>query len=269
MLNGAAFGFAIMMAIATGAVAWIGSRRILQSPYPSTPLSAVLSGWRTLGALVKVSQGLVLIVVAAKLAQIMAFSARNLMLTGRPAIWLVADITVDIGFTLAWAAIALRIGMFILVPGAEDAERRARTWRAVRYGLIFWGAAEAVKISGFVLLIGLRPNWRIVVLTVSTYAPFLFVVASALTRPAIAVGLPRPFRECLRILRENWLGIAVTLGLGALPLGLVYFAVGLIRQAFHPSVVPALLLEAPIAVVSAICYAAFEAVIAAMYRRIK
>ncbi len=267
-MSGAAFGFAILVVVAAGIVYFIGTRRILQSPYPSAPVSAVFSGWRALAALAKVSQGLALVIVAAKVIQISGYSARSLALASRSGNWLAADIAIDVGFTLAWAAIAVRIGMFILAPDIEDAARRARTWRAVRYGLSFWGAAEAVKIVGVVLVLGMRPNWRFVVLTIGTYAPFLFIVASALTRPAIAIGLPRPFRECLRILRENWLGIAVTLGLGALPLGLVYLAVGLIRQAFHPSVVPALLMELPIAVVSAVCYAAFEAVIATMYRRI-
>jgi hypothetical protein len=74
-------------------------------------------------------------------------------------------------------------------------------------------------------------------------------------------------RESFRIIRENWLGGSVTLSLAALPLGLVYIIVGMMRFVRMPLVL-ALGLEIPIAALSALCYLAFEGVVAAMYRRV-
>ncbi|HMA50873.1 MAG TPA: hypothetical protein VKP60_14030, partial [Magnetospirillaceae bacterium] len=89
-----------------------------------------------------------------------------------------------------------------------------------------------------------------------------------LSRPAIATGLTRPIREALRILWENWIGAVITLILAAAPLALVFFGVALLLRFVRLGLNLALVLEIPIAALGALCYAAFEGVIAAMYKRI-
>jgi hypothetical protein len=100
------------------------------------------------------------------------------------------------------------------------------------------------------------------------YFSYVVIAILALARPAIAVGLARPIREALRILWENWVGAAVTLILAVLPLSLVFLGVLLLLRLVRLPLGFALLLEIPIAVVAALCYASFEGVIAAMYKRI-
>ncbi len=265
---GAAFGFAVMLIVAGVAIGWIGSRRILLSPYPGTPFSALGDGWRGIAGLTRAFPVVILVAISLKLFQIFGYSVRSLTLGHLPRAFIFSGAAIELIFVLAWAAVALRIDMFVLQTEITDVERRARMRRAAIYAFIFWGLTLAINVAGILLFAALKGNGRIVVMALISYLPYLFIILSSLTRPAISVGVPKPFRECLRILRENWFGISVTLALGALPLGFVFLAVGVVRETFHLSVIYALLLEVPIAVVSAISYALFEGVVAAIYLRI-
>jgi hypothetical protein len=89
-----------------------------------------------------------------------------------------------------------------------------------------------------------------------------------LARPAIAVGLPKPLTECWRIIRDNWFGALVTLILGVLPFALVFYVVNVLAHMLRMGLLTALLIQIPISAASALCYLAFEGVIAAMYKRI-
>jgi hypothetical protein len=267
-MSSAVYGFGAISLVAAGVVGWVGSRRILLSPYPGTPLITVFEGWQGLTQLIRAWPQFALIAVVIKLSQLLGFSVRTLMLAGRPVIWLMATLPIELGFALAWAFVALRIDLYFLAPEVGRAEVQRRTRRAVLYALIFWGCNIATNLAGFVIAVLLPLNNRLIVLTVLNYSPYLFIVAAALTRPAIAIDVPRPFLECLRILRENWFGILVTLGIGALPLGSIFLTAWVIRHTGHLGVVKALLLEIPLGVLATVTYAGFESTIAAMYRRI-
>ena len=264
----AIYGFGALILVAAVVVAWIGTRRILLSPYPGTPFEANFEGWQGLAGLIRAWPAFALIAVAVKLTQVLSSSLRTLTLTHLPIPWLAAGILIDLGFALAWAFVALRIDLAILAPDAskKDANRRVR--RALIYALGFYGVNVVINIVAFLLAIGLHPMAQRILVTVLFYVPYFLIVLSALTRPAIAIGLPRPFRECLRMLRENWFGIAVTLGIGALPLGAIFLGAFVIRVTAHLSITKAVLFEIPLAMLAAACYAGFESVIAAMYRRI-
>jgi len=59
-----------------------------------------------------------------------------------------------------------------------------------------------------------------------------------------------------------------TLIMAAAPLALVFFGVAMLLRFVRFGLGLALVLEIPIAALAALCYAAFEGVIAAMYKRI-
>jgi len=255
-------------ALVIGVTVWIATRPLLHGAYRTTPFSANLSGWRVVFKLIAASPGVALIGFAIKLLQILGGNLRALVLVDWPNIWVATGIALDLAFVLSWASFALQVQRFVLAPDISRRESTARSWRAVLYAFVFWMIAGAIYIVGVLLFAALQEGGRVIVAAGLTYLPYIPLLAAALTRPAIAVGLPRPFVECRRILRENWLGIMVSLALAAAPLGLVFFAVGLVRQTFHPALAWALPLEAPIAGLSALCYAAFESIIATTYRRI-
>jgi hypothetical protein len=263
-----AFGVATIALLAMAFLGWVGSRRLLLSPQPTSPLSAIKDGWRAVVRIARVLPLVAFLGFVVKLLQILAYSARDLLLgpsiAGR--IW--TGVAIEFVFTLAWAAVAFQIYLLVLAPELPRTQARERTPRAVLYAFAFWAVTFALTIAGILWIATLRGRGRPIVTALVIYMPYIFMIASALTRPGIAVGLPKPFKECRRIVKENWFGIAVTLGLASLPLGLVFFVVALVRQFIHLSVTWALLLELPIALISVLCYAAFEAAIAQMYKRI-
>jgi hypothetical protein len=209
-----------------------------------------------------------LLAFTVKLLQIFAYSARDIFVGSSNAGRLWSTVAIELLFTLAWTGVVFQIYLLALAPETFRDKTSGRTGRAVLYAFAFWAISFALTIGGIFWIATLRGPGRQVVTIIFVYLPYIFIVASALTRPAIAIGLPKPFRECRRIVQENWFGIAVTLGLAALPLGLLFFSVGLTRQFLHLGVGPALLLEVPIAMVSTLFYAAFEGAIAEMYKRI-
>ena len=262
-----ALGVATIVILAVAFLGWVGTRRLLSSPKPSRPLSAIFDGWRDVFRLVRVLPLFAFLAFLTKLLQIYAYSARDLFLVslaGR--IW--TGVAIELIFTLAWAAVAFQIYLRILAPELSPDVARERTPRAVLYAFAFWGVTFGLTLAGIFWIATLHGRGRPLVIGLVFYMPYIFILASALTRPAIAVGLPRPFKECRRIIKENWFGITVTLALAALPLGLVFFAVGMVREFLHLRVLWALFLEVPIALLSVLCNAAFEASIAQMYRRI-
>lgn len=247
---------------------WVASRRLLHSPYPSTPLSAAQSGWRAVFQLIQVMPLVALAGFAIKLSQSLGKDAANILLRHWPRTWSITGLIIEIAFTLAWAAFAMRIYLLVLAPDATAAEIRARTYRAVVYALIGRILLMGVTIAGIALVVAVRGADHGKVMRSVDYFSYAVTVVLALSRPAIATGLARPIRECLRILRENWFGAMITLILAALPLILVFLGVALLLRFVHLSLPVALALELPIAALSALCYAAFEGVIAAMYKRI-
>ncbi len=264
---GGALGAAAMFVLVLAAAGWVATRRLLRGGYRSTPLSAMRSGWRDVFRLIRVSIPVALILFGIRLFQGLGKDMQNIFLRHRPAVWSLTGLAIDVIFALVWAAFALRIAFFILTPDIERADRKARTRRAVLYAFAFWGLTVAVTIAGIALVVLVRGADRGLVIKSVGYIIYAITIVSALTRPAIAVGLPKPVRESFRIIRENWLGGSVTLSLAALPLGLVYIIVGMMRFVRMPLVL-ALGLEIPIAALSALCYLAFEGVVAAMYRRV-
>jgi hypothetical protein len=261
-------GFAAVAAITILAAAWVVTRRLLYSRYKSTPFSAFLSGWRAVFRLIRAAPLVALAVFGAKLFQILGKDIQNIVLRHHPMAWSITGMAIDLAFALAWAAFALRIYFYVLTPDATRQEKWARTRIAVIYALAFWGLAITVNAAGIGLVVAVHGADHGMVVKIVGYISYAITVIAVLTRPGIATGLPRPLRESLRILRENWLGAAVTLVLAALPLGLVFLAVGLIGGFVPLRLYMALLLEIPIAAASALCYFAFEGVVAAMYRRI-
>jgi hypothetical protein len=263
-----AFGVATIAVIALGIIGWVSTRRLLLSPHPTSPASAIMEGWRAVLQAIRVLPLVASLGFAVKLLQILAHSGLNLLLQPSIAGRVWASVAIELLFTLAWAATAFRIYLLVLAPNLPRGQVRERTRRAVLYALLFWVIAFVLTIGGTLWIATLHGRSRPIVIVLVTSMPYIFIILSALTRPAIAMGLPKPFKECRRILRENWFGVAVTLGLAALPLGLVFLAVGLTRQFGHLPVMWALLLEVPIAAISALSYAAWEGAVAAMYRRI-
>jgi magnesium-transporting ATPase (P-type) len=265
---GGVLGFAVVAIVFLLLATWVASRRLLHSPYPSTPLSAAQSGWRAVFRLTQIAPLVALAGFAIKLSQSLGKDAANILLRHWPRTWSITGLIIEIAFTLAWAAFAMRIYLLVLAPDATAAEIRARTYRAVLYALIGRILLIGVTIAGIALVVAVRGADHGKVMRAVDYFSHGVTVVLALSRPAIATGLARPIRECLRILRENWFGAAVTLVLAALPLTLVFLGVALLLRFVHLPLPVALALEIPIAALSALCYAAFEGVIAAMYKRI-
>jgi hypothetical protein len=265
---GGALGFAMAVAILLALFIWVASRRLLLSPYPSSPLSAAQSGWRAILQIIEVAPLVALAGFALKLSQSWGKDAANIALRHSPRIWSLTGELIEIAFTLAWAAFAMRIYLHVLAPQATRDEVRARTRRAVIYALGGWIVTFLVTVAGVRLVLFVRGADRGAVIETVGYFSYVVIVIVALARPAIAIGLPRPIREALRILWENWIGAAITLVLAAAPLGLVFLGVTLLLRFVRLGLNLALVLEIPIAALAALCYAAFEGVVAAMYKRI-
>lgn len=265
---GGALGFAVAAAIFAAVFTWVASRRLLLSPNPSSPLSAAQSGWRTVFQLIRTAPRIALAGFAIKLSQSWAKDAASLLLRHSPRAWSLSGEVIEFAFTLAWAAFAMQIYLRVLAPEATRLEARTRTRRAMLYAAAGWILTILVTVAGIGLVIYVRGADRGKVIETVNYFGYVVVLMVALSRPAIAIGLVRPLREALRILWENWVGAAITLILAVLPLALVFVGVAFLLRfvRFGPGL--ALILELPIAALAALCYAAFEAVIAAMYKRI-
>jgi hypothetical protein len=263
-----ALGIGVLTIVVLALLRFVGSRRLLQSPKPSTPLSAVGEGWRVLFTLANAWPWVAVLIFVLKLGQILGYSARTLLNRPSAAILFWSGIAIDLLFTLCWAALAFQIYLWLLAPGLARGESRRRTRRAVLYALAFWAIGIAIMAAGVLWALLSHGRGRLPVAFVVIYFPYICILLAALTRPAIAAGVPKPFKECRRIISENWLGIAVTLLIAALPLGLVFYGVDLLRATLHPPRAMALILEVPIALVSALCYAAFEGAVASIYRRV-
>jgi len=271
---------AVLGVLATALAGWVVTRPLIKrarSPLStnmggrkprSSPLSANLSGWRTLFRFIAASPRLALAGFSIKLLQILGKDVENLTLGRWPMVWSAAGLTLDLLFAVAWAAFALRIYLFALVPEVTQPQIRTRTRIAILYALAFWAVAEAVNIAGISLAAALHGADRGLIPKAIGYISFVLIVVSALTRPGIAAGLPRPLGESLRIIREQWGGALVTIALAGIPLGLVFFCVALVSDFVPLSVTVALALEVPIACLSALCYAAFESSVAILFRRV-
>jgi hypothetical protein len=265
---GGALGFAVAAAILLAAFTWIASRRLLLSPYPSSPLSAARSGWRAVFQIIQVAPFVALTGFALKLAQSWGKDAANILLRHSPRTWSVTGELIEIAFTLAWAAFAMRIYLHVLAPQATPDEARARTRKAVIYALGGWIVTFLLTVAGIGLVIFVRGADRGNVMRTVGYLTYVVTLVVALARPAIATGLARPLRESLRMLWENWIGAVFTLVMAAAPFALVVFGITFLLHFVRFGLGLALVLEIPIAALAALCYAAFEGVIAAMYKRI-
>ncbi|HEX4505771.1 MAG TPA: hypothetical protein VH722_08560 [Alphaproteobacteria bacterium] len=265
---GGALGFAVAAAIVLAVFLWIASRRLLLSPYPSSPLSAAQSGWRAVFEIARAAPVVALAGFAIKLSQSWGKDAANILLRHWPRGWAVTGELIEFAFTLAWAAFAMRIYLHVLAPQATPDEARARARKAVVYALGGWAATFLLTVAGIGLVIYVRGADHGNVMRIVAYLSYVVTLVVALARPAIATGLVRPLRESLRMLWENWIGAVFTLVMAAAPLALVFFGVGLLLRFIRFGHGLALVLEIPIAAMAALCYAAFEGVIAAMYKRI-
>jgi hypothetical protein len=265
---GGALGFAVAAAILIAVFLWIASRRLLHSPYPSSPLAAAQSGWRAVLRTVRLAPYLALAGFAIKLSQNWGKDAANILLIHSRRAWSVTGEAIEIGFAVAWAAFAIQIYLRMLAPEASRAEIRTRTRRAALYALAGQISMLLVTLAGIRLVIFVRGADRGAVIEVINALSYVVTLLVALSRPAIAIGLAKPLREVLRILWDNWLGAAITLVLAAAPLAFVFFAVAMLVRFVRLPLPMALILEVPIAVLAALCYAAFEGVIAAMYKRV-
>ncbi len=265
---GGALGFAVAAAILIAGFLWIASRRLLHSPYPSSPLAAAQSGWRAVLRIVRLAPYLALAGFAIKLSQNWGKDAANILLSHSLRAWSLTGESIEIAFAVAWAAFAIQISLRILAPEATPADRRARTRRAALYALAGQILMLLVTLAAIRLVIFVRGADHGAVIETINVLSYVVTLMVALSRPAIAIGLAKPLREVLRILWDNWLGAAITLILAAAPLTLVFFGVALLLRFVRLQLPVALILEVPIAVLAALCYAAFEGVIAAMYKRV-
>lgn len=265
---GGALGFAVAAAIFAVLFTWVASRRLLLSPYPSSPLSAAQSGWRTVFELIRAAPLVALAGFAIKLSQSWARDLANILLSHSPRTWSVTGEVIEFAFAVAWAAFAMQIYLRVLAPQATPDEVRARRRRAMLYAAAGWILTTLVTIAGIGLVVYVRGADRGAVIETVNYFGYVVLLMVALSRPAIAIGLARPPREALRILWENWVGALITLILAILPLTFVFISVSLLLRfvRFGPGL--ALVLDLPVAALAALCYAAFEAVIASMYKRI-
>jgi len=265
---GGALGFAVAAAILLAVFFWIASRRLLLSPYPSSPLSAAQGGWRAVLQIIRVAPFVALAGFAIKLSQSWGKDAANILLRHWPRIWSITGELIDVAFTLAWAAFAMRIYLYVLAPQATPGEARTRTRMAVIYALGGWILTFLLNVAGIDLVLFVRGADHGNVMKAVAYLTYAITLVVALARPTIATGLARPLRESLRMLWENWIGAVFTLIMAAAPFALVYFGVGELLRFVRFGMGLALLLEIPVAALAALCYAAFEGVIAAMYKRI-
>ena len=265
---GGALGFAVAAAILLAVFFWIASRRLLLSPYPSSPLSAAQGGWRAVFQLIWAAPFVALAGFAIKLSQSWGKDAANILLRHWPRTWSITGELIDLAFALAWAVFAMRIYLYVLAPQATPDEVGARTRRAVIYALGGWIVTFLLTVAGIGLVIYVRGADRGNVMKTVAYLTYVVTLAVALARPAIATGLARPLRESLRMLWENWIGAVFVLIMAIAPFALVYFGVGQLLRFVRFGHGLALVLEIPIAALAAFCYAAFEGTIAAMYKRI-
>jgi hypothetical protein len=263
-----ALGFALAAATFIAVFLWVASRRLLLSPHPSSPLSAAQSGWRAVFQLIRVAPLVALAGLAIKLSQSWSKDAANLLLRHSPRTWSLTGEAIEIAFVLAWAAFAMRIYLHVLAPQATRDEIRARTRRAVLYALGGEILMILLTVAGIGLVVYVRGADHGTVVETVGYFSYVVTTIIALSRPAIAIGLKRPIREALRILWENWGGVGITLILAAAPLALVFVGVQLLLRFVRLGLSLRLVLEIPVAALAALCYAAFEGVIAAMYKRI-
>jgi hypothetical protein len=265
---GGALGFAVAAAIFVALFIWVASRKLLLSPYPSSPLSAARSGWRAVFQLVGAAPLLALAGFAIKLSQTWGEDVAIAMMRRAPTVSSLSGQAIELAFTLAWAAFAMCIHLHVLAPGATREERRARIRKSVLYALGGWLLILLLTVAGIRLVIYVRGADRGNVIEAVGYISYLVTLVLALARPAIAAGVARPFREVARLLWENWIGVAVTVILAAAPFALVYFGVVYGMRYVRLGLYLALVLQIPVAALAALTYAAFEAVVAAMYKRI-
>lgn len=265
---GGALGFAVAAAALLAVFLWVASRRLLFSPYPSSPLSAAQGGWRAVFQIIQAAPLVALAGFAIKLSQSWGKDAANILLRHWPRTWSFTGELIEVAFTLAWAAFAMRIYLHVLAPQATADEARARTRKAVLYALGGWVAIFLLTVAGIGLVIYVRGADRGNVMKTVGYLTYAITLVVALARPAIATGLAQPLRSALRMLWENWIGAVFTLIMAAVPFALVFFGVGFLLRFVRFGLGLALVLEIPIAALAALTYAAFEGVIAAMYKRI-
>jgi hypothetical protein len=262
------FGIGVFAVVLLAFLGFVGSRRLLQSPTPSSPLSAVGAGWRAVFSLGFAWPWFAVLIFVLKFGQIVSYSGRTLLHRPPPALLFWSGVGIDFLFTLCWAALAFQIYLLLLEPELARGEARRRTRRAVLYALAFWAIGFAIMAAGVFGVVLSHGRGRPLLAIVVIYFPYICILLAALTRPAIAAGVPKPFKECRRIIAENWWGIAVTLIIAAVPLALIFYGVDLLRATLHPRPAMAIILEVPIALASALCYAAFEGAIAGIYQRI-
>jgi uncharacterized membrane protein len=244
------------------------------SPYPSSPLSAAHSGWRTVFQIVQIAPLVALAGFAIKLSQLWGQDAANILVRylpktwSLPKIWSATGLLIELAFTLAWAAFAMRIYLHVLAPQATLDDTRGRIRKAVIYSLGGWIATFLLGVAGIGLVIYVRGADHGNVVRSVGYLTYAITLVVALARPAIATGLARPMRSALRMLWENWIGAVFTLVMAVAPFALVYFGVEFLLRFVRFGHGLALVLDIPVAALAALCYAAFESVIAAMYKRI-
>src|SRR3569833_2412936 len=77
---GGALGFAVAAAVLLAVFFWIASRRLLLSPYPSSPLSAAQGGWRAIFQIIQAAPLVALAGFAIKLSQSWGKDADNILL---------------------------------------------------------------------------------------------------------------------------------------------------------------------------------------------
>ena len=265
---GGALGFAVAAAILLALFFWVASRRLLLSPYPSSPLSAAQSGWRAVCQIIQAAPLVALAGFGIKLLQGWGNDASNVLLLHSPRAWSITGGLIELAFTLAWAAFAMRIYLHVLAPHATPEEVRVRTRMGVIYALGGWIVAFLLGIAGIGLVLYVRGADRGNVVETVGYLTYLVALIVALSRPAIATGLQRPLRVSLSMLWENWIGAVFTLIMAVAPFALVFFGVEFLLRFVRFGLGLALVLQIPIAALAALTYAAFEGVIAAMYKRI-
>ncbi len=265
---GGALGFALAAAIVLAVFFWFASRRLLVSPYPSSPLSAARSGWRAVFQLMRSAPFVALAGFAITLSQNWAHGLANTFL-GRSRIWGLTGDAIELAATLAWAAFAMRIYLHVLALQATKDEVRARTRRAVLYALGGWLLTMLATWAGIGLVVYVRGADKGRVMETVGYFSYAVIVVVALARPAIATGLKQPLRETLRILWENWIGVTVTVILAAAPAVLLFYGIQYLLHFVRFGRYLALTLEIPLCGLGGPFYAAFEGVIAAMYKRIR
>src|ERR1700743_1031053 len=95
---GGALGFAVAAAVLLAVFLWIASRRLLMSPYPSSPLSAARSGWRAVFQLMRAAPPVALAGFAIKLSQNWAKDADNILLMHSRSAWSLTGEAIELAF---------------------------------------------------------------------------------------------------------------------------------------------------------------------------